>query len=321
MSNNFWEESGNPDNPIQFEGGEWKETADPMYQEAPAPLAKAVNNNVLQSSRNKAEPQIEEDFVEQYVEDMESQEEDEDEDFANVLVDARLRLEQGKLFEMIMNHNLFDGVDADPRATKIVQKLIRKWAKEQMEIMLGMRKETSKIETLHIDFPFNSMEVTILKKLASAASKGATENSDSYVPEVRRVTEEVPVVPKKKSLNSISAAPKHNPQPKPVAKSEPIKSRPEPLKRESKPQPKPETNEKGMLTSKALHEMTEEEKEQKIRENIERNRGKKAYNPEALPQPTFEQREALAMSQVHKAMGSKNLSSAIVAALNKKAGQ
>ena len=61
----------------------------------------------------------------------------------NVLSDARLRLEQGRLYEMVMNSDLFEGSDCDPKAIKNVEKEIRNFAKERMEIMLGMRQETS----------------------------------------------------------------------------------------------------------------------------------------------------------------------------------
>jgi hypothetical protein len=128
----------------------------------------------------------------------------EEEDFTSVLSDANLRIAQGSLYQMIMNHNLFEGMDADPKAIENVQKEIRKFARERMEIMLGMRKETTTVERLDIDFPFNALEVDILKKLAFTATKGATEHSDNYVPEVRRVTEEVENVPRRTTLNPIS---------------------------------------------------------------------------------------------------------------------
>src|ERR1019366_6683663 len=109
-----------------------------------------------------------------------------EEDFVDVLSDAHLRLEQGSLYKLVMNGNLFQDVDADPKAVQNVQKEIKTFAKERMEIMLGMRKETNTVEHLEIDFPFNALEVEVLKKLASTATKGASEHSDRYVPEVTR---------------------------------------------------------------------------------------------------------------------------------------
>lgn len=141
----------------------------------------------------------------QTVEIEEEFEEEVEEDFSEVLSDARLRLEQGRLYELIMNHDLFSGSDADPKAIKYVQKEIRNFAKERMEIMLGMRKETAQVERLEIDFPFNALEVEVLKKLAFTATKGESENSDAYVPEVKKTIEEVPLVSKKVSLNTIGS--------------------------------------------------------------------------------------------------------------------
>ena len=66
---------------------------------------------------------------------------EEEEDFTAVFNDANLRIEQGRLYQMIMNHDIFEGMDADERAVQNVQKEIRKFARERMEIMLGMRQE------------------------------------------------------------------------------------------------------------------------------------------------------------------------------------
>jgi hypothetical protein len=141
----------------------------------------------------------------EYLEDMEI-EESEEEDYSEVLNDARLRLEQGRLYELIMNHDLFSGSDADPKAIKHVQREIRNFAKERMEIMLGMRRETSQVEHLEIDFPFNAAEVEVLKKLAFTATKGASQNADRYVPDVKKTIEEIPLLNKRTSLNPIGSA-------------------------------------------------------------------------------------------------------------------
>jgi hypothetical protein len=117
---------------------------------------------------------------EQYEEEEAQQEEPQD--YAAVLSDARLRLEQGRLYEMILNQDIFDGIDADQRAVQSVQKEIKAYAQERMEIMLGMRQEKSTQETVSGFpaelFPFNSLEVKVLKDLASAATKGASREAD-----------------------------------------------------------------------------------------------------------------------------------------------
>lgn len=120
------------------------------------------------------EPQYEEEA------DEEQTEEEQEEETATVLTDARLRLEQGKLYELIMKHDLFDGVEADAKAIKNVQKEIRAYAQERMEIMLGMRQEQQKESgSFPMElFPFNSLEVEALKALAAAATKGASRDAE-----------------------------------------------------------------------------------------------------------------------------------------------
>lgn len=132
--------------------------------------------------------------------------EDEDEEYTDVLLDARLRLEQGRLYEMLMKHDIFGDVDADPQAIKNVQKEMRKYAKDRMEIMLGMRQEQPKAQTMIL--PFNSLEIDVLKRVASTFSKGATEQADSKA-EVRQA----PTQPKKEGLNTISSTPRRNNKP------------------------------------------------------------------------------------------------------------
>jgi hypothetical protein len=216
---------------------------------------------------------------------------DEDEDYESVLNDARVRLEMGRLYDMIMNHELFKDVDADPNAARSVQKQIRKFAKEQMEIMLGMRKETSKVERLEIDFPFNQVEIDFLKQLAYKGTKGASETSDNYVPEVKKVTEEIENVPKRKTLNSIGpgAAARKPIQTKLQAKpSAPIE------RQKVERRLPPEFEEDYKPLQKDPSQMDADELIARNKEATARQRGKKSVKASGgLPQPTVEQEEML----------------------------
>lgn len=142
----------------------------------------------------------------------ESTDEDEEQDYAAVLSDARLRLEQGKLYELIMNHDLFVDTGVDERAVKHVQREMRKFAQERMEIMLGMRQVTAATTPFPAEaFPFNTFEITVLKSLAAAATNGASREADAYVPEV--------APPVRKALNPIARPTISKPAaPKPVTK-------------------------------------------------------------------------------------------------------
>ena len=63
----------------------------------------------------------------------------------SVVDNARIRLEQGRLYEMLIKHNLFEGVDAMPQAVAKVQTEIKEFIIERLEILLGMKSEKQKV--------------------------------------------------------------------------------------------------------------------------------------------------------------------------------
>jgi hypothetical protein len=230
-----------------------------------------------------------------------------DEDFSDVLSDANLRLEQGSLYKLVMKHDLFENSDADPKAIQNVQKAIRKFAREQMEVMLGMRPEVVPAEKLEIQFPFNELEVEVLKAMARTFSKGATEKSENYVPSVIRTTEE----PKRNILNPIGgSAPAKK---KPVTKKLPSKPA-APIKRskiedlidfyasqEADGKVSKETIKAGLMRELAEHDqllgrpvgtLTVEELAQR-NQTINQRRGALAKSPQAIPMPSSEEAAAL----------------------------
>lgn len=288
MSKNLWDEEPFRDTPIEYKNGKWEEGE--TYTPAPENVLRPKPN--LHVNQKEVEEMRQEDLDE--LTDQVAQDE-EDEDYTEVLSDARLRLEQGKLYEMIMNHNLFDGVESDPRAAKSVQKQIRTWAKNQMEIMLGMRQEVSESSQI-ISSPFNELEVSILKKLASAASKGATESEEANKPESKP---ELP--PKKKSLNSIG---KNDHKTRVIEQAKPIQKKTTPIERSKSSLRTSSQLEKGpkVLTGKLLSEMNEEEKSQYLLEVTERNEARKQVIPaDRAPMPDYATQEMLAISQVSRA--------------------
>lgn len=286
-----------------------------------APATRPVSNDLIEDT-------------EEY--DLTEELEEEEEDYSSVLSDARLRLEQGRLYETIMNHELFDGMDADPAAVKHVQRQIRKFAKEQMEIMLGMRRETAKVERLEIDFPFNEVEVRVLRLLADKASGGASKESDRYVPAITRTTEDVPLVenkPKRTGLNPIVGK-------KPIPRNEPkiLMSNPPQAARQADKQPlkrtaaapverKAKTNTPDSIVvdgelitrdqidsqynpehkplQKPVHEMSTDEllaHNKRSQERLQR----RVKNPSALPMPSYEQEAMLHQSRLIENSGTNN---------------
>lgn len=260
--------------------------------------------------------------------------EDED-DYSQVLNDASLRLEQGNLYKIIMNHSLFEGMDADPVAIKNVERQIRKFAKEQMEIMLGMRQETSKIERLEIDFPFNEVEVRVLKMVADKASGGASKQSDRYIPEVTRVTEEVPFVPKRMGLNPIVGK-KTTPVQKKVSAPVPAKGSAlkqtavAPVVRKKSATPDQVIVDGAVITrdmvdaqfdpnhkplNKPVHEMTTDELLEHNRQSQKRLQ-RRVKNPSAMPMPTIEQESMLHMTRIQENSNGSNAVAMIMNAIN-----
>ena len=287
MSNNFFDNDGDDfrDNPVSRVDGQWSPDQTNVRPASALVPQKKAAPAVTQNTEVKSNP-VQEEFELPEI-DM-----DEEEDYTEILSDARLRLEQGRLYEMIINHDLFEGAVADPIAARFVQNKIRKFAKEQMEIMLGMRQETATVERLEIDFPFNQVEVNVLKKLAFAASKGASENSDNFVPEVKRTTEEVATLPRREGLNKIGGG-----SSKSVAKKLPPKAatpvaRKRPVNQESSLE---DLDDGYEPIKKHPSEMTEQELINRNAEAEKRQAGRRTVkSASALPMASYEQTVMLA---------------------------
>ncbi len=283
------------------DGSEFRDIPEEVAgQDAPMPQ--------LRQSRPSAAPiQKQAPVIEQYEEpEAEQIEEDEEEDFTNVLSDARLRLEQGRLYELIMNNPIFDGAEADEKAVKFVQKQIRTFAKEQMEIMLGMRQEAPKVQPFSAsDFPFNDVEVKALKDLAFMATKGESADPEA------QVFSGPPAPVKKASLSTITLKAPNRPQVKTAQKP----SEPKPLAKKAaapvKRDPKAERNEEQINRilreegisreeyerqypsnykplPKPLNNMNEAEIAEWRRQDALRT-NKQVKNPQSAPMPTIEQ--------------------------------
>lgn len=100
---------------------------------------------------------------------------------SNVIYNARLRLEQAKLYEMLINHNLFEGVDVSPEAVKTVQNELKFYIVKRLEILLGLREPVAAKPQASVESPFNDIEVDFLKQLAYKGTLGASVNGTPVV--------------------------------------------------------------------------------------------------------------------------------------------
>jgi hypothetical protein len=235
-----------------------------------------------------------------HVNETEEEVDEDEEDVSATLTDARLRLEMGKLYELIMKHEIFEGADADPKAMKIVQKQIRNYAQEQMEIMLGMRQEPTKAEANSFPmelFPFNSLEVDTLKALAAAATKGASRDAEPL-----DLTPAAP--PAKTTLKPIGS--RQGSKPAPKASSKPLQNKPAAPVRRNKADIDRILAEEGLtmadidqvmdssgefLDPERRSKMTEDDIRKRNKEAS--NRNKRAESKDVRPMPTPEQLEQM----------------------------
>lgn len=148
----------------------------------------AIENNISYDY----DEEFYEDFIEEY---------DDDEEEIDTVNEAHVRLEQGRLYNMLINHNLFEGVDADPTAIANVQKQLKDFILEKLEEMLGMRAK-KEAQPVTIQSDFSKLEIQVLKKVASKMSKGMTDSTSNLEPvknELNTVKKQEPT----KRLNSL----------------------------------------------------------------------------------------------------------------------
>jgi len=90
---------------------------------------------------------------------------------SSIVYNARIRLEQAKLYELLINHNLFEGVEADSRAIELVQNELKHYIVKRLEILMGLRQPVS-VSAKSIGPSFNEVEIDFLKQLAYKGTKG-----------------------------------------------------------------------------------------------------------------------------------------------------
>lgn len=103
---------------------------------------------------------------------------------------AMVQLEQAKLYDMFLKHNLFEGVKANPTALKKVEAELKGFILERMQILLGMKEDNKKTSQVKVELPFNDVEVDFLKALAFKGTKGESANQKLKPAEARTVKQE-----------------------------------------------------------------------------------------------------------------------------------
>lgn len=99
----------------------------------------------------------------------------------NTMNSATIRLEQARLYEMLMKHDLFSNIQANQLAINNVKRELKAFLLEKLQILMGMKaaKEVEEIE-VEVYSQFNSIEVDFLKALAITGTKGQSNNGESF---------------------------------------------------------------------------------------------------------------------------------------------
>jgi hypothetical protein len=318
MSENIWGDESPYNDTLEYDSTTGSFVEPEQGYIPPSPPRQQRPQAPVQQSRFDLPPKQEAQMLNEVLQDLG----EEDEDDSAVLSDAALRLEQGRLFQMIMSHDIFQGMDADPRAVRNVQRQIRKFARESMEVMLGMRQSNvAQTPAPQVASPFNEMEVQALKMLAAKVTGGKSEQPQAQIaPKAPAKKEITPITGSTKAAQTLAPiapkpqAPKPQPQPQKPLQSKPVA----PIQRQAPATPQEAAMAEinavmdGKLTKK-IEEMTSDELLEHNRKISERQAARKAKATNALPMPSAYQEEMLHTERVANAAPAV---SAIVAALN-----
>lgn len=201
----------------------------------------------------------------------------------SLLGTAMIRLDQARLYEMLVKHDLFEGVQANPIALKAVQKEIKSFIMDRLEILLGLK--TDKQVRAGTQGQFNDLEVQALKDLAFAATKGATRQQ-------RETPKPVSAAPQRTGLKPLAIKPRMDileKAPVQIAKAPQKPVQKVAVKPQAKQVQKKKTNNDLPPLTKKISEMSSDELMERARMSSDIYKGRTAVNAQALPPPSFEQ--------------------------------
>jgi len=262
-------------------------------------------------------------FMDVYEEEYEDMEDEELQAKTDEVLDgALIRLEQGRLYKMIMetiDGGMFEDTGCDERSIKNVEREMKAFIMSRLEVLLGIRKKAAKkvkVVREKQENQLSDVEVAVIKKLTNTAIQKSGIK---------------PVSGNSGSLKKVGA-PKQAPKPQPKAAAPAPKPKPKRRKKATKSAaPKKKVRRKTRKSSKSFADMTDEEKLARNQEVSDRQaRNKVKYDgvptapgsPAPLPPPTgdemamYHQQQAQQMPNGTDLKG--NLTQHILNALNKK---
>jgi hypothetical protein len=139
-----------------------------------------VNNNFLDDNTQYQDSDTEE-VIEEVIEEVE-EDEQEAAETASVISEALQRIEQAKLYEALLNHQLFAPNSARPEVIKAVRKEFKEFIQFRLEVLLGMRADAKvgahNAPAQSVRSPFSDEETAALKDIAAKlVAKGRSVQS------------------------------------------------------------------------------------------------------------------------------------------------
>ena len=230
----------------------------------------------------------------------------------SVVGEAILRLEQARLYEMLLKHDFFGGVSNNQSAKQNVEQELKKFILDRLEILLGIKQESQQNAPAEVtvELPFNIVEIDFLKALAYQGTKGASGSANLAQTQavVQPSLNQLPKLKQAETLRPLPQ-PKAQPQVKPVQAPvkqqqvqqpvrQPVKQ--QPVRQQVQQRPQPQVRKKArtleeiarediakMKNRKPAHEMSA--KELAVANKKIEGGGNRKRPANALPMPSPEQ--------------------------------
>jgi hypothetical protein len=248
---NFWDQ--NNDNP-----SEW-ELMQNQIEVEPAPIIKYD-----EISSEKAQ-----EIQEQAAFELDSHE-------TEVVYNTRLRLKQAELYEMLINANIFEGVDSDQQAIENVKKELKAFVLMRLEILMGIKQEPKAPvvtnENIEIELPFNDIEIDFLKQLALKGTAGKSALGQKVKANNAGIKPITKSMPKKQELKPISTKKAESITKQVIKQNQPKKKMAPARKAITRPVNEEESNARDKIKSNTLHprKLTQQEIETLAKEEIKK---------------------------------------------------
>lgn len=101
---------------------------------------------------------------------------------SGTLNEALRRIEQAKLYEALLSHDLFSEDSASPEIAEIVRAEISEFIQTRLEVLLGIRQDSS--SGYAYESPFEEEEIVALKALAARALNAPSRPSQPSQPTI-----------------------------------------------------------------------------------------------------------------------------------------